>query len=690
MEIKLSPLVMFLLILSVLAVSMVIGNYFIVKDAYNQRQMENFITFNYNNASTGSSVKIAPYSSITPVVQVYDSLYFDSDNANVLEVFGNIVPVGGSVDTGNINLTVNSINQINVLNRMGNTPVTYDSTKLIATNGAMQTDIIKEGRKHSTSEAYDQWSYTTRNGANSKYSLIYIPWTMDTYLHVIDSAGNNVLSMMQAYETSNTTVLYSAISTKPTKPMGQTSITSSANDGKFITNSSYNTKQQVNKKIYQVTSQVFYDPSGYIYVQQDPNSDGVVYDRTGNSLSPAKSLSGITQFTSWVTPQSATQASGSNGPFVLVMSIAYKTVLAVLTSNGSGFSAGKVVKFAGKSQTIDSTTNDSKNDDDDDDDDDYDKNTWHGSNNYKYSYNDVFNKCGSDFSKWGSQCWQKFYQLSYTSSGSLINTNVFSDDYILKTQVVPPVCPSCPSCPNTAGNVCTNCGGGGGSGTGGTGEKNMAVSGSISDKGADINAVSGDNVTTKGNGKFATNADTSTVGGSVAVSGLGVVSGVENVAKTGADVITSSVGAVGGLAGNVVNSATGIVKDTGSGVKEIVKDTGSGAYNLVTGAASGANSLVRDTASGVVNLGKDRDDIYRGNDSNNSGYSNSGYSSSYNRNGEQSSNTNAGSQVSDSTYGRINTGKGTPIDNYSYYGALQSKGNTNFMPVTADFSNFRK
>ena len=31
----------------------------------------------------------------------------------------------------------------------------------------------------------------------------------------------------------------------------------------------------------------------------------------------------------------------------------------------------------------------------------------------------------------------------------------------------------------------------------------------------------------------------------------------------------------------------------------------------------------------------------------------------------------------------------TTIDNYSYYGALQSKGG-NYMPVTADFSAFRK
>jgi len=374
MEIKLTPLVMFLLISTVLSLSMVIGNYFIAKDARHHREMESFISFNYSDAHNGSSVKIAPYSSLKTVIEVYDSIYFDETNGNVLEVYGNVVPSGGSL--GNVDLTSSSISQINVLNRM-NHQVIYDSNKLISKNGAIQSDIIAEGDVSTTKEAYDAWSYTTQNTKNDKYSLIYIPWVEDTYLHVIDSAGNNIVSMLNAYETSNTSVLYSSVTTKPAGPMGQTSITSSAKDGTFVTNASYNTLHKSSGTIYQVTSQVFYDPAGYIYIQQDPNSPGVIYDRLGNSSSP-QSLQSINQFTSWVTPQSASQASGSNGPFVLVMCVGYKTILAVLTSNSSGFSAGKVAKFMGKSQTIDSATNGSKSrsksryDDEDNEDDDED------------------------------------------------------------------------------------------------------------------------------------------------------------------------------------------------------------------------------------------------------------------------------------------------------------------------------
>jgi hypothetical protein len=51
-------------------------------------------------------------------------------------------------------------------------------------------------------------------------------------------------------------------------------------------------------------------------------------------------------------------------------------------------------------------------------------------------------------------------QLAADKSAIDVSDN---SDYILKTQIVPPVCPTCPACPNNV--TCTNCGGQGGSGT---------------------------------------------------------------------------------------------------------------------------------------------------------------------------------------------------------------------------------
>jgi hypothetical protein len=177
---------------------------------------------------------------------------------------------------------------------------------------------------------------------------------------------------------------------------------------------------------------------------------------------------------------------------------------------------------------------------------------------------------------------------------------LFKNDFIRKTQIVPPVCPTCPNCPGSGNGVCTNCGGKGGSGTTNKDES-----------GTDSNNVLSD--TAKGT----VNLGKDVVGGTVGL---------------GKDVVGGTVG----LGKEVVGGTVGLVKDT----------------------VGGAVGLVKDTASGIYNLGNKE---------------------------KQSTNK----PVSDSAFGYVPNDASTPVDQYSYYGALQSKGG-NFMPVTADFSSFRR
>jgi hypothetical protein len=51
------------------------------------------------------------------------------------------------------------------------------------------------------------------------------------------------------------------------------------------------------------------------------------------------------------------------------------------------------------------------------------------------------------------------------TSDANISKLPITNDYMLKTQIVPPVCPTCPSCSVTHTGVCTSCGGQGGAGT---------------------------------------------------------------------------------------------------------------------------------------------------------------------------------------------------------------------------------
>jgi hypothetical protein len=166
----------------------------------------------------------------------------------------------------------------------------------------------------------------------------------------------------------------------------------------------------------------------------------------------------------------------------------------------------------------------------------------------------------------------------------------------------------------------------------------------------------------------------------------------KDVLGTAKDLTKDVVGTASGLTKDVLNEVNTIgsgagnfLKDTGSGAVGLLKDTGSGAVGLLKDAGSGAVDLLKDTGSGIMKLGQGP--LYR--DANGNLVSNNqsvgqGYGMVY-ANGVGGSGVL--NSVSDSSFGYMNSQ--TPVDNYSYYGALQSKGG-NYMPVTADFSSFRK
>ena len=164
------------------------------------------------------------------------------------------------------------------------------------------------------------------------------------------------------------------------------------------------------------------------------------------------------------------------------------------------------------------------------------------------------------------------------------------------------------------------------------------------------------------NGEFVTTADPNTLGGGLALSTL-------SLDQLG----TSAFNNTGSFANNVVNT-------TG--------DLAGGALNLAGNALGDVTSLAKGAGNGLMQLGSSN------------GYNNS---SSNGPNGPNVSNGSSsvygsvgGGAVTGYTPNTSVSGKNfgniqgqTQIDNYSYYGALQSKGG-NYMPITADFSSFRK
>jgi len=225
----------------------------------------------------------------------------------------------------------------------------------------------------------------------------------------------------------------------------------------------------------------------------------------------------------------------------------------------------------------------------------------------------------------------RFNEFGIDNGGQTPN-NAFSDfnkywnssknDYILKTQIVPPVCPTCPTCPSNG--TCSNCGGSGGSGT-------LAKTGDSVVSGK--NSGTSQNYSRLGSGTVESNANPDTIGGSLTLSQYDLTATVEDVAKTGAGVVTGVAGTIGGVANNLINTTGSVLKPNPMGGINTSGSNTQNAQNVLGGSETNQRSTPGYTAPGLG--------------------TNNQYS-----------------------------------DPYSYYGQLPPKGKTNYVPVTADFSRF--
>jgi hypothetical protein len=250
----------------------------------------------------------------------------------------------------------------------------------------------------------------------------------------------------------------------------------------------------------------------------------------------------------------------------------------------------------------------------------------------------------SDYYKW-YEYWNKVVE-----SGDIAAQ---SSDYVLKTKIVPPVCPKCPNCPNakTCGDasVCTTCGGFGGSGT----------SHAHKNRFSDFLAIYGAGY--KGNGDW---------------------NGYWTTGSSNGNDHANNKDNSKGLLRDAGSGIKDLLEDTGSGIKDLIEDTGSGTTRLLRDTASGAVGLVKDTGSGAVGLAREFGtgvkDVLRTHPLQINNVQQGGAGASHSGNHSQG------------TYSLPNNPLGIQgIDPYSYNGALVSKG-SNYIPVTSDFSSFRK
>ena len=677
-------------------------------------EKETFVNFQ-NQPSAGTTVYIPQYSSnpSKTVLSLYDNLYFDSANGSLIEVFAPHCDSG--CDTTGQNIT-----EITVASRDG-TELTSISTNL-DNKGHVIPYASPQSQVSTLSQIYNQFLYTTSCNTTAIYQIIYVSWYTDTYLHIIDlsattQAGTNLKTIhMNSQGMVDSQSNFAATTLAPYSANASMSLPNNLSILGTTTDPVYTptltilgTDSHNNSILYDIANgnivlKVSVPVSTSQSHQSTTSATYTAYNRNGTTVTISKPA------TSWNSLSTTSTFVINDIPNVSVIVSAYKndTIITILVPtntkiykllytfrfnktgyvyNGSTDLENTIVTPAPTTKSphglgdIPETTI-----------------PPHGSST---GNSDV---CGDDLS-----C--KWYWYFNTIAQNKDGNSFLSDDYFLKTEAIPPVCPQCPQCPSSG--ACSNCGGNGGSGTSvskppASSLPPGAITGaggnvyipytdssgnvryvlySASSKSGGSSSQSGskpDNLTAVDqNGQFVTTADPNTLGGGLAVSTMSLdqlgTSGFNNAASLGNNIVNTA----GNVVGGTVNAATGLVGGVANTAANLVGGTVNAATGLVGGTIATAADLAKDAGSGLFGMGGYGPDgmggyghIRTGQMSGTSGTVNQGNTSSLGY-----------SPISDKTFG--NTGLNTPVDNYSYYGAVQSKGG-NYMPITADFSAFSK
>jgi len=642
--------------------------------------------YNYSS-SRGSSQKIVNYSNKNELNKIYDTIYFDNTNGSLVEldVSSNYISTPGTVavpadtatgtalvpavaGTNNANTNSDEIQKLHILTRGSTSTSTYDIEDA--------NTIISPAPETTMPNSMKSAIYNTiGTNAGNSYNVIVLPWQTNTYLHVMEtspgsaattdpvSSGGKPKNMVTAaltYATSHTEYPYNHYVADPadashtddatakqiaerTYNIESSYVDNDANNNKMVKEPMYNTTRNV----YQISEYVKYDISNaslLVCTGEGTGKEIKIYKRGGNTETlSSPNLTGDNTHgdddsvanTSFV-PRIFHDMCGQN--MILYIENAKKTLIALVNQNSDGeMSLRNVKRFTENGE--DTAEPDAGGDTD------TDSEETDSTRESKYDY----------------------YDSIFNGTGGGVDSDVL-DRYMLKTQIVPPVCPACPSC-NYGSGACGKCGGCGGAGTQDASGK--SVVNDDTEKAPIKNAVGA-----------VGNVATGAVGavGNVATGAVGAVGDVATgtVGAVG-DVATGTVGAVGdvatgtvGAVGDVVTGGVGAVGNVATGAVDATSGAVSGVLGAVGNVASGAIGAVGNVLGSTVNAaGQVVPD----------GQRSAGTTSNVIGQQGQGGQPVQGGQI---------TGNTGATDPYSYYGQLPSKPHSEYIPRTADFSNFSR
>jgi len=649
---KLSLLGLFLIILGALVISILAGNWF--QTSYSRK--EGMVSYNFGKSPL-TKVYIPEYSGPETgshgknVYLVYDNLYFDTDNGNLIEV-GSPQYIGGNTVVGNTVVGNNAIHTLHISNSLKtiNTSESIDlaDIKRYDISGALPT--IDES-KNTFRNSYTEYLYFTRDdNVDPVYVVVVLPWKDSTYMHILDLGfkeslingkisprniatvwfGPNKQSAIQQYSNS-------VIELDQNPPSGY----QPRNNGPWINSYGIIETYDKGKMVYILSDDVSYDDkNGLLIITEIENNNPKIriFKQDGIQVAlrdvPEHKLMNI-PFKTWIIYNNMRNTMVTfitNGENVMITVITNTGFMNIQRFNRFGVDSGPTDGQPGSSNFLPSKSpppinnNPSNN-----------NNNSANNNNYNNNNNSANNNSPPNMMN-------DYYQWFYYWATQGLNNNPnspnfnYSDDYIMKTQIVPPVCPSCPSCP--ASGTCNNCGGHGGCGTQTTSGNTMA----------------------SGNNSYldsAVNTGKSMIG-NAQDKATGVISGSQdNIGKLATGVRDEA----RLIAGSTVN----IAKDTVSGTVNLGKDIVGGTVGLGKDIVGGTIGLGREVLGGIAGLGQNPNQ----GQGQGQGMDRTGYSNSY-------GGPNA----------LLPQNQASNVDRSNLYGAMPNKGRSDFMPISSDFSKF--
>lgn len=654
-----TPLLLFLMLLLILVFAAYWGNSSALRSWVNP---EGFIGFNSDSPPV-SRVVVPLYDSSKQLIKLYDNMYFDNVNANVVEVMGN------QADSGNVQAS-NLVTAIRVYTRAGDVGGPYLNNPGIQINEASIASITNMMK----------YNEIQSDVPNTHPYILYFAIGTETFLHVIDTGSNatsgqtNVLSAhiysdkitRQEIQYFDGTYTGTALGANFKMNLNEVGTTQFESDQLSDISFSYYGSGRNLKKI---GKQIAVDPSNGSFVIIDGSNLNVytrAFTRSNdkpvpdiyNSASPATNISNTVAtvpYKAWyvVTPDNNVMLYVINwGTFSYIAQISKRNrflsadpkSVRVLnfadtsSDSGSSSNSGSASSDTSSSAPAPSSTTDSIS---------KIQNQLDALTHAIESKGNVRADSSSTYST-DINNWLGFWNTVANSKD--LQTAITSSNYIPKTSVIPPVCPTCPSCANGgSGGVCNSCGGNGGSGAIGNGRNRF------SDFVSNFGSGTKDLLEKTGSGTKDLLEDT----------GSGVKGFAQDTAK----------GTVG-LARETAQGTVGLAKEAVGGTVGLAKETVGGTIGLAKETVGGTLGLVKDAGSGLMGaFGRLAPTQIAG-----SSYGGgAGYS-----NGIGGGSLGGGAPL-------YQTQGGVPgVDPYSYYGALPSRNPGNYMPITADFSAFGK